>query len=151
MSKKMKVILIAILCALLAGTIYVGYRIINHGKDIIGVTSLTDKNTVIMNSKTGAEFVGGTGYITVGEGQRLHLTYDLSSGSFDLAFQSAEGVDPMDVEHLPTAEEMTGEGAFGKADISGKGSLDFDAAPGQYTAYFTMHGAIGTATLTAAK
>lgn len=153
MKKKVILIVIAVLLAVLAG--YTGYRFAKRGTDIVGVTTLSDKNTVIMNAKTGNEFVSGTGYLTVAEGEGLHLEYDLSSGSFDVAFRAdEEGVaaaQAMDLENLPTEENMTGEGSFGKQELTGKGSLDFEAEPGSYTVHITNHGAIGKATVTAKK
>ena len=71
-------IVVAVL--LVAAGIYTGIRLAKHGTDIIGVTTLPDRNTVIMNAKTGDEFVAGTGYLTVAEGEHIHLEYDLSAG-----------------------------------------------------------------------
>lgn len=153
MKKKLILILVAALVVTLG--VYVGYRFAKRGTDIIGVTTLSDKNTVIMNAKTGSEFAAGTGYLTVAEGERIHMEYDLSAGSIDVAIKSGEGameaIENMDFENLPSAEDMTGDGAFGETGVSGKGSMDFDAAAGEYTVYIVNNGAVGSATLTAKK
>lgn len=153
MKKKVILIAIGVLLAVLAG--YTVYRFATHGTDIIGVTTLSHKNTVIMNAKTGSEFVSGTGYLTVAKNEELHLEYNLTSGSIDVAFRADEAgvaaAESMDLEHLPTAEDMTGEGSFGKQGLSGKGSLDFEAEPGSYTVHITNHGAVGKATVTVKK
>ena len=153
MKKKAILIVIAALLAVLAG--YTTYRFATRGMDIVGVTTLSDKNQVIMNAKTGNEFVSGTGYLTVAEGEGLHLDYNITSGSIDVSFRAdEEGVaaaQSMDLENLPTAENMTGEGSFGEQELTGKGSLDFEAEPGSYTVFITNHSAIGKATVTAKK
>lgn len=153
MKKKVIIAIVALLVVALG--VYAGYRLAVRGTDVIGVTSLSDRNTVIMNAKTGDEFVSGTGYLTVGKGEGLHLEYDLSSGSIDVAFRADDGyaaaAQSMDVEKLPETEELTGEGAFGEQGLAGKGSLDFEAAEGTYTVHITNHSAIGKATVTAKK
>ena len=153
MKKKIVVLVIALLLVVLG--VYTGFRFARRGTDIIGVTTLNGKNTVILNAKTGDEFASGTGYLTVGEGERIHLEHNLSSGSLSVAFKSGEGAAEalanLDLDNLPSAADMTGEGAFGKEDISGKGSLDFEAEPGEYTVHFTNNSAVGTARVTAKK
>lgn len=135
MNKKALIIAIGVLLAALAG--YTGYRFAIRGTDIIGVTTLTRKNMVIMNAKTGSEFVSGTGKLTVAEGEGLHLEYNLASGSVDVAFHS---------------DEKPAEGSFSEAGIEGKGSLDFDAAvSGTYTVRITNHSAVGKVTVSAKK
>jgi len=159
MKKKGIIVIIAVLLVALGA--YTGYRLVNRGTDIIGVTTLSEKNKVIMNAKTGDEFVAGSGFITVAEGEKLHLEYNVSSGSFDIAIRAdEEGVSAyqnLGAENVPTpdalpdAEDMTGEGAFGSEGITGKGSMDFEAAAGAYTVHITNHNVVGTATLTAKK
>ena len=152
---KKKTVLIVALVLAAAAVGYVGYRLAIRGTDIVGVTTLPDRNTVIVNGKTGDEFESGTGFLTVGEGQKLHVEYDVKSGSFDVAFRADEDAaaayEEMDVDNLPTAEEMTGEGSFGTAELTGKSSLDFDAEPGDYTVYITNHGMVGNVKVTAVK
>lgn len=156
--KKIAIICVAAL-VVIAGA-YVALRLHNRGTDIIGVTTLTDRNTVIMNSKTGAEFVAGEGQLAVSEGERIHVEYDLSGGTIDISFNELtssgaayEDITPENVpdvlENLPAPEDMAGEGAFGQDGVTGKGGLDFDAAPGGYNVHIAQHGAIGKATVTA--
>ena len=146
--KKKSIFLIAAAVVLIAAIAYAVTRLSNRWTDIVGVTTLEKKNTVIMNAKTGEEFVSGSGKLTVGEGERIHIEYALTAGSFDLAFhQGSAGLDVFqsaELENLPNVGDV-----FGKSGVSGNGSLDFEAAPGEYTVYFNQHGAIGTATVTA--
>lgn len=158
MKNKKRVILIAVLVLAFAAVGYVGYRLAIRGTDIIGVTTLPDRNTVYVNGKSGDEFTAGSGFITVGEGEQLCLKYDFSAGGIDIYFRADENaadayenVTDFDPEKLPTAEEMTGEGAFGQAGVTGKGTLDFPAEAGTYTVFFVNHGVIGKASVTAKK
>ena len=119
-------------------------------KDITGVTTLTKENTVIMNSPTGDEFVNGSGKITVSEGETLHLTYDLTEGSMDLALNAGDGT--LDVFETVDLENLGADGqVFGVSGITEKGELVIDAAPGEYTVFFNLHSAAGTATVSAAS
>ena len=121
-----------------------------HGTDIVGVTTLPKKNIVIMNSRTGTEFVTGSGTVTVKQGEHIHLEYALSAGSFDLAFHAGDA--RLDVFERADLENLTTEGeVFGKSGIAGTGSLDFEAQPGEYTVYFALHEAVGTARVSAKK
>ena len=116
--------------------------------DIIGVTTLTEKNTVVMNSPTGDEFVSGSGKITIGEGERLHVEYALDKGSFDLAFH--KGSDGLDVFKSADLEALPMEGdVFGKSGVEGSGSLELEAPAGEYTVYFAIHDTVGSATVSA--
>jgi len=147
---KKTVLLIAAALVIAAGACYVGVRLHNRGRDIIGVTTLNNNSSVIMNSRTGEEFVSGAGKLTVGEGEHIHLRYELSAGSFDLAFHKGEdGLDVFDAANLEALPE-SGE-VYGRSGVSGNGALDFPAEEGVYTVFFQMHGAIGTAELTAEK
>ena len=137
--KKKTVALIVLALIVVAGA-YIAVRMKNRGTDIIGVTTLYDRNTVIMNAKTGQEFVSGRGTLTVGEGERVHMEYDLSAGALDIAF--FEGGD-----NAPLEEDMSG-GLFGQEGVSGKGALDFDAAPGSYSVQIAVHDAVGRAVVT---
>lgn len=119
-------------------------------KDITGVTTLTKENIVVMNSPTGEEFVSGSGTITVGQGEIVHLEYKLSEGSFDLALNAGDGsldiFQSTDLENLPSDGEV-----FGRSGVTGSGELDIEAPAGEYTVFFNMHGAAGSATVSAAK
>ncbi len=147
MSKK-KIVLTVTVLVLIAVSIYTGMRIKNRWTDINGVTTVPDRNTVYMNSKTGKEFESGCGYLTVGEGQHIHVEYAIDTGSFDLAFHKGNGNQTVffnaPLDNLPDAGDV-----FGKSGISGKGSLDFEASRGEYMVFFRQHGAIGSATVTA--
>ena len=145
--KKKSVVLFVVALVLIAAIAYVGMRLINRRTDIIGVTTLFEKNTVIMNSKTGKDFEAGSGELTVDEGKRIHVEYALDAGSFDLAF--CKGSDALAAIRRANLSDLPNTGdLFGKSGVSGKGSLDLDAAPGKYQVYFNPHGAIGTATVT---
>ncbi len=153
------IIVVVVLALIIAAAVYIGVRLHRHGTDIIGVTTLTDRNTVIMNAVESGGFKSGTGVINVGEGERIRLDYDVSGGSFDFAFAAGEDAvfsavrdaDNMDVAELPTDDVMPETPPDGETGLEGAGSVDFDVEPGAYTVYFTMHGAIGTATVTAAR
>ena len=127
--KKKPVILIVVLALVAAVACYVGVRLMNRGKDIIGVTTLEGQKQVIMNSQTGEEFTAGSGKLEVGEGEHIHLSYTLSGGSFDLALHKGE--DGNDVFTEADLENLSDSGdPFGKSGISGSGTLDFDAEQG---------------------
>ena len=146
--KKKSIILIVAALVLIVAIAYVGMRFINRGTDINGVTTLVEKNTVIMNVRPGKDFAGGSGKLTVGEGKSIHVEYALDAGSFDLAF--CKGSDALAAIRRANLSDLPNTGdLFGKSGVSGKGSLDFEAAPGKYTVYFEQHGAVGTANVTA--
>ena len=160
--KKKTVALIVVLALVIAGAVYVAVRLKNRGTDIIGVTTLPDRNTVIMNSKTGKEFVSGTGNLSVGEGERIHVEYDLSAGEIDVSFLKSDSTPYEDItaenenledalNNLPVAEDFAGGDAFGQDGVSGKGVLDFDAAPGLYMVDIAIHDAPDKVVVTAAK
>ena len=141
------VILLLLVVLLLAGG-YVFVRLEQRGTDIIGVTTLPEKNTVIMNSASGSEFVAGSGHITLQAGERLHLEYALDAGSFDILFLAGgDSLDALQAED-PLALPDAGDG-FGESGVTGSGSLDFAAESGDYTVCFTLHGAVGRAVVTA--
>ena len=156
MKKKTVLLLSAVLVILIAAGIYIGIRMSGRGKDIIGVTTLTKENKVIMNSATGNEFVSGSGTITVKEGEHIHLTYKLKSGSFDIGFNPGtdgvlEAVTNLDMTELEDPTQDPSEYAIEQKGIEGNGEADFEAQGGEYTVYFTMNGAVGTATVSTAK
>ena len=149
MKKTTLIIIVAVLAVIGLGG-YVGVRLYNRGTDLIGVTTRERQNQVIMNAKTGEEFVAGSGKLTVGAGESIRLKYTLSAGSFDLALHKGEegnGIfQETDLENLPDAGAV-----YGKSGVSGSGELNFPAEEGVYTVFFNMHGAIGSATMTAEK
>ena len=116
--------------------------------DIIGVTTFSEKNTVVMNSPTGDEFVSGSGKIILGEGEKLHVEYTLDKGSFDLAFHmGSDGLgvfDSADLDTLPVQGDV-----FGKSGVEGSGSFELDAPAGEYTVFFSIHDAAGSASVSA--
>lgn len=123
-----------------------------HGKmtDVIGVTTLTEKNIVVMNAETGDEFVSGSGKLTVSEGEHIHVEYALDAGSFDLAFHAGDG--SLDIFQSADLENLTADGdVFGASGLTGSGSLDLEAPAGEYSVFFSMHEAVGAATVSAAK
>ena len=151
MKKKTIIIAAAIVLVVAAGLFLYRHR----GGDITGVTTYAAWNTIIMNGKAGQDLFAGSGFLTVGEGEHIHMEYALSAGSFDIYFNADENAasayENMDVENLPTAGDMTSDTAFGQDGVEGKGSLDFEADAGQYTAHFVFHDTIGKATVTAQK
>ena len=108
-----------------------------------------ERNTVYMNVRPGKDFYAGVGYLTVGEGKRIHAEYDIESGSFDLALRiyvrERSGLDVRSsvFDNLSDSGEV-----FGKSGVSGKGSLGFEVAPGEYEVYFKSHDTIGSAIVT---
>jgi len=162
MKKRSTVILVlAVLTAIVAAGAYLAVRFMRHGTDIIGVTSLPEKNVVIMNSASGDEFVKGAGTITVGEGEHAVLTWKLKSGSFDLGFLAGRDaiIEALgDQAAVPGGEfpaetegEQPPEYIQEKTGIEGFGTETFDVGSGDCTVYFTMHGAVGTATVSVEK
>ena len=147
--KKKRIILLVVALVLIVAIAYIWLRLNNRRTDINGVTTVYERNTVYMNSKPGKDFYAGVGYLTVGEDKRIHTEYDLESGSFDLAFRIyVKGRVGLDVrssafDNLPNSGDV-----FGKSGVSGKGSLSFEVAPGEYEVYFKSHNTIGSATVT---
>lgn len=135
---------------MISGLTLTGCSIISRHKDITGVTTLSKENTVVMNSPTGKEFVTGSGNLTVGDGEVIHLKYDLSEGSFDLACN--EGNEDLDIFESTDLEKLSSEGeVFGISGIEGSGELDIHAAAGEYTVFFNLHSAVGSATVSVEK
>ena len=123
-----------------------GCGLFSRHRDITGVTTLTDENTVIMNSPSGTEFVSGSGVITVKEGQAIRLTYEILEGSFDLALNAGDG--SLGVFESADLGNLTSEGdVFGVSGVTGTGELEIEAAAGEYTVFFKLHGAVGSATV----
>lgn len=148
--KKKSIILIIAALVLIAAITCIWLRLNNRWTDINGVTTVSERNTVYMNSKPDKDFYGGSGELTVSDGRHIHVEYSLDAGSFDLAFHIyVKGNDNLDMlssvfDNLPASGDV-----FGKNGVSGKGILDLEATPGTYTVYFKSHGAVGTAVVTA--
>ena len=144
--KKILFVIISVIAAVFVIVLAAcNYLKVRH-RDITGVTTLSKENTVIMNSPTGEEFVTGSGTLTVGEGEKIHAEYKLDAGSIDIAFHA--GDDGLAVFDDTDMENLADEGdVFGKSGIEGSGTLDFEASPGEYTVFITIHKAVGSATL----
>ena len=148
MKKKTMIMIAAAALVITAAIAYVAVRMNNRWTDITGVTTLYEKNTVIMNAKEAGSFVSGSGQITVGENGQIHIDYAITAGSCDIAFHA--GSVSLDVFQDSDLEQLSGTGdVFGSSGVSGNGSLDLAAESGEYTVYFSMHDALGTATVTA--
>ena len=146
MSKK-RIILTVAAFVLIAIAAYVGLRLKNRWTDINGVTTVYERNTVYMNVRPGKDFAGGSGYITVEEGKRIHVEYAVETGKFDIAFY--KGSNALSVIRNSDLDNLSSSGnVFGKSGISGKGSIDFEAEPGEYEVYFKSHDTIGSAIVT---
>ena len=143
MRKKRNLIAVALVLIVILGIGYVAMRLTNRGKDIIGVTTLPQDNAIYMNSKTGDEFVSGSGKVTVAEGKKIHLDYTLKSGSFDLAIYAGEEGDPFLTE--PDMESPLPEGTISRDGLEGKGNADFEVPAGEYTVVFKIHDTVGSA------
>lgn len=147
MSKK-RIILTVAVFVLIAAAAYVGLRLKNRWTDINGVTTVFERNTVYMNARPGKDFAGGSGYITVRQGKSIHVEYAVDTGKFDVAF--CKGSNALSVIRSSELDNLHNAGnVFGKSGVSGKGSIDFEAEPGEYTVYFNPHDTIGSATVTA--
>lgn len=76
------------------------------------------------------------------------MEYALDAGSFDLAFcmgnNALDMISNSDLDNLSASGEV-----FVKSGVSGKGSIDFEVVPGEYTVYFKQHGPVGTVSVTA--
>lgn len=146
MSKK-RIILTVTVFVLIVAAAYVGLRLKNRWTDINGVTTVYERNTVYMNVRPGKDFAGGSGYITVEEGKRIHVEYAVETGKFDIALN--KGSNALSVIRNSDLDNLSSSGnVFGKSGISGKGSIDFEAEPGEYTIYFNPHDTIGSAIVT---
>ncbi|MBQ6002924.1 MAG: hypothetical protein IJL18_08745 [Synergistaceae bacterium] len=146
MSKK-RIILTVAAFVLIAIAAYVGLRLRNRWTDIKGVTTVYERNTVYMNVRPGKDFAGGSGYITVEEGKSIHVEYAVETGKFDIALN--KGSNALSVIRNSDLDNLSSSGnVFGKSGISGKGSIDFEAEPGEYTIYFNPHDTIGSAIVT---
>ena len=146
MSKK-KIVLTVVSVVLIALVVYVGMRIKNRWTDINGVTTVYERNTVYINVRPGKDFAGGLGYITIRQGKSIHVEYVVEMGKFDIAFCKGSNalsvIRSSNLNNLPNAGEV-----FGKSGISGKGGIDFEAEPGEYSVFFNPHDTIGSATVT---
>ena len=150
MSKKSIILIVAAALIVIAAVVA---RFCLRDTDVVGVTSYPNKNTVVLCCKSGSEFVNGSGSVTVGEGEYIHLEYALQSGSFDSALHAGDGsldvFRDADMTKLPeTAEDG---GVFGTSGVSGKGGVDYEVAPGSYTVFFTIHDTVGKATVSVRK
>ena len=147
-----KIILIIAALILISASAYVGWRLHIRGTDINGITTMPKRNTVYINAYPNKDFTAGEGYLTVSNGKHIHVKYAFESGSFDLVFRLySEGVEnasigTTELDNLPVSGDV-----FGKLGISGKGTLDFEAAPGNYSIYYEPHNAVGRATITEEK
>ena len=118
-------------------------------RDSTGVITVSERNTVYMNLTPGTNYYLDSGQLTIHEGKHIHVEYAIDAGTLNLAFRTyVEGSDALRV-NSPVFDDLQNSGEiFGKSGISGKGTLDFDAAPGTYEVYFRTHEVIGTATVT---
>lgn len=133
---------------LFVNSTYVYWLFPNSWRDSTGF--ITGRNTIYMNVPSGTGLFAGYGQLTIDEGKHIHAEYALDSGSFDLAFRVyIEGNDDLAVES-PVFKNLQNSGEiFGKSGISGKGTLDFDVAPGTYEVHFRPHDVVGWAIVTA--
>ncbi|MBR0168485.1 MAG: hypothetical protein IJQ08_07415 [Synergistaceae bacterium] len=132
---------------LFVNSTYVYWLFPNAWRDSTGI--ITGRNTIYMNVPLGTGLFTGYGQLTINEGGHIHAEYSLDSGSFDLAFRIyAEGNDELAVKS-PVFKNLQNSGEiFGKSGISGKGTLDFDVAPGTYEVHFRPHDVVGWAIVT---
>ena len=74
------------------------------------------------------------------------MKYALDEGSLDLAFHEGDG--DLGIFQTADLQNLTADGeVFGQSGIAGTGSLDFTVAGGDYTVYFQLHDAVGSATV----
>ena len=148
MKKKSILILAGVLVIVIAAGVVL-YR--HRGGDVIGVTTYSNQNKVIMNAKTGSEFVSGTGTIDVGEGKHVCIEHALTAGSVDVAFASdknaVERHRNIGADNLPDPEAEVPEATATEEGISGKGSTDVALTPGSYLVTITNNNAVGKVTI----
>ncbi|MBE6117609.1 MAG: hypothetical protein E7188_03550 [Erysipelotrichaceae bacterium] len=121
-----------------------------HESSIESTTDNTIKVTALNSEET-----GGSGVITVAEGEVLHLDYNLSKGTFDVTVAGEQAVPEdgqLEAEGKTTEElieSFTGEGQYKETGLTGEGSLEFAVEPGDQTLYFMLHDATGDILVTA--
>ena len=79
--------------------------------------------------------------ISVGSDEHVHIDYDLSEGSMDVQFEPTFRDSDEDQALITINDDRE---YFGQNDISGSGSLDFEALPQMYDVTFYFHNAKGT-------
>jgi hypothetical protein len=144
-----KIVLIIAALVLISGSAYVAWRLYIRGTDINGITTNFSRNTVYINGYPGKVFGDGFGYLTVDEGKHIHVEYAFESGSIDLLFHHSVEAEMLLVQISEQGSIPDSGDVFGKIRLSGKGALDYEAAPGQYVLYCGGHDAVGSARVTA--
>ena len=123
----------------------------------------TEDNTIKVTALNSEES-GGSGAIVVGEGEILHVDYNITKGTFDITvagepFEPGEMTDPdaSEEEIAEAGEEnaqamidaFTGEGQYKETGLTEEGSLEFAVQPGDQTLYIMLHDATGEILVTA--
>ena len=136
---------------ILAGALGMFY----HQQSRVGkVETDLEANIITVTGKRSGDGTGGTGIITVGEGEHLRLEYSLSKGSLDVSVSGEAGdsaEDLMDVSVEELTNQISGETLFGGVSFSqtleGSGEIDIEEQPGEYTVLFLLHDMTGEAKL----
>lgn len=149
MDKKSGLIIAALIVLVLAAVL-LGSGVFKGEAAII----TNDDNTISLVAKRSGDGSGGTGIITVKEGEHLHLDYSFTKGRVDLDIGGGSGAGVTEftkaaVEGGDLSAMIVGEDPFGEKGISGTGSLKIKADPGEYTVLVTYHNATGEGTLSA--
>ncbi|MCR5372925.1 MAG: hypothetical protein K6E41_05600 [Solobacterium sp.] len=135
---------------LLAAALVMMTACAKHESSIESTADNTIKVTALNSEET-----GGSGVITVAEGEILHLDYNLSKGTFDVTVAGEQTVPEdgqVDAEGKSTEElieTFTGEGQYKETGLTGEGSLEFAVEPGDQTLYIMLHVATGEILATA--
>lgn len=136
----------------------IGY--IYYSKSAISIVeSDLQTNAINVTGKRSGNATGGTGVLTVREGEHIHLAYDITKGNLSVALSGGPGNEnpkiDVDMRFLMenTDSGLLGGDFFEGADyndiaLTGSGSKDFTVQPGDYTVLCLLHDMDGTASFT---
>ncbi|MBQ9348728.1 MAG: hypothetical protein IJT94_15565 [Oscillibacter sp.] len=112
---------------------------------------LTNPDNISITCRRAGDGSGGNGYLTVKNSEHIHIEYEIKAGSFDLAVcekSSFLSKYPQGFGERKVNEVMSNLDTSVKTEISGKGSLDFEADAGEYAVFAIFHHTTGKAVVT---
>lgn len=113
--------------------------------------STTDASTITIEANHSGEGSGGLGYITLQEGEKLYVEYQIKKGSFDMQVLNSLGLPENGDTPLEdvSLESITADLLFEEKEISGEGVLEYDLIPGEYPIFINFHNMTGEAYINA--